>query len=64
MKKIKFFAAEPQYNLPEPSPSSRKIPTWYRELDGVVDGMETIKKCVPFLDGFLSGYTITSSADV
>lgn len=64
MKKIKFYATAPEYNLPEPSPASRIIPTWYRELDGVIDGIETIKKCVPFLDGFLSGYIITSASDV
>ena len=63
-KKIKFYSAMPDYNLPEPGPSSKKIPSWYREMDGVTDGIETIKKCVPFLDGFLGGYTITSPADV
>lgn len=63
-KKIKFYATAKEYNLPEPSPSSRRIPSWYRELDGVIDGMETIKKCMPILDGFLSGYTITSPVDI
>lgn len=64
MKKIKFYATAKEYNLPEPGPSSRRIPTWYRDLDGVIDGVETIKKCMPVLDGFLSGYTIVSPVDI
>lgn len=64
LKKIKFFATASGYNLPDPSPASKNIPEWYRDLDGVVDGIESIKKCVPFLDGFLSGYVITSPASV
>lgn len=63
-KKIKFYASLPDVNLPEPGPSSRRVPDWYRKMDGVVDGMETIKKCMPILDAFMSGYTITSSVDV
>jgi hypothetical protein len=64
MKKIKFYSNAKEYDLPEPSPSSKRIPGWYREQDGVINGMETIKKCIPVLDGFLSGYTITSHSDV
>lgn len=64
MKKIKFYANLPEFNIPEPSPTSHRLPMWFRSMDGVVDGVETIKKCVPFLDSMLAGYTITTSADV
>lgn len=64
MKKIKFFSLTPDINLPEPAPASRKIPSWYRDTPGVVDGIETIKKCIPFVDSLLAGYMITSPADV
>lgn len=64
IKKIKFFSVIPDINLPEPAPASKKMPSWYKDIDGVVDGMETIKKCMPFTDSLLSGYVITSPADV
>ena len=49
-KKIKFTSIDPGLHIPPPSPASRFLPEWYRKLDPVIDGVETIKKCVPFLD--------------
>lgn len=63
-KKIKFTSVETQYDLPSPKPASRYIPEWFRKLDGVTKGIETIKKCIPFLDSMTTGYMIVTSADV
>jgi hypothetical protein len=45
-------------------PASRFVPEWYRGMPGVVNGIETVKKCVPVLDSLTMGYMFTLSADV
>jgi hypothetical protein len=63
-KKIKFVSVDPGLHIDPPKPSSRFLPEWYRKLNPVVEGVESIKKCIPFLDSMTSGYMITLSADV
>lgn len=63
-KDIKFVSCYPEFDLKKPQPSSRYIPEWYRKTDGVKNGNETIKKCIPFLDSLTSGYMIELSSDV
>lgn len=63
-KKIKFYSIDVKLEIMHPKPASRVIPAWFRKLPGVVDGIETIKKCVPFLDTMTSGYMIVLAADV
>jgi hypothetical protein len=64
MKKIKFVSTNVSLLLAKPRPASKEIPEWYKELDGVVDKQETIKKCMPILDAFTAGYTLVLAADV
>jgi hypothetical protein len=63
-----------------PTPSSDYIPKWYKEMNSYEDHDEvaannrlivsggqsnaTAKKCVPMLDGIMSGYTVPLWADV
>jgi hypothetical protein len=63
-KKIKFYSTATQYEVPVPRPAYKMIPEWFRKLPGVIDKMETIKKCVPFLDTLTSGYILVLSADI
>jgi hypothetical protein len=64
MKKIRFKPTRPLVSYSEPRPSSKVVPAWFRKFSGVVDGSETIKKCVPFLDSMTSGYMMVLAADV
>lgn len=64
MKKIRFVSTNVSLLLAKPRPASKEIPEWYKELDGVVDKQETIKKCMPILDAFTAGYTLVLAADV
>lgn len=64
MKKIKFSSVRPGIDYNEPKPASRIIPSWFRKFSAVVDGQETVKKCVPFLDAMTSGYMMTLASDV
>lgn len=64
MKKIKFVSTNVSLLLAKPRPASKEIPNWYREIDRVVNGEQTIKQCMPFLDAFTAGYTIVLAADV
>lgn len=64
MKKIKFQSIDVSTQFPHPQPASRFVPEWFRKLPGVVNGVETIKKCIPFLDTMTSGYMIVLASDV
>lgn len=64
MKKIRFRSVRPGIDYATPRASSKVVPAWFRKFSGVVDGNETVKKCVPFLDAMTSGYMIVLSADV
>lgn len=64
MKKIKFQSVDVTIDFIHPQPASRFVPEWFRKLPGVINGMETIKKCVPFLDTLTSGYVISLASDV
>jgi len=63
-KKIKFISEKPEYNIEHPVPASRLVPEWYRKMPGEKDRIETVKKCIPFLDALTSGYAITLPVDV
>jgi hypothetical protein len=64
MKKIKFVSTNVSLLLAKPRPASKEIPEWYKELDGVIEKQETIKKCMPILDAFTAGYILVLAADV
>lgn len=64
MKKIKFFSIDINLEFIKPVPASKMIPEWYRNIPGVIDGIETVKKCMPFLDGMTNGYMILLPADI
>ena len=63
-KKIKFINIVPNIAIQNPEPASKKIADWFRLIPGVAAGVETVKKCVPFLDSMTTGYTISLTADV
>lgn len=64
MKKIKFDSVLVNFEFPDPVPASKMIPEWFRKLPGVSNGIETIKKCMPFIDSMTAGYLITLAADI
>lgn len=63
-KLITFQSQKPELEIAKPVPASRMVPNWYREMPGVRDGVETLKKCIPVLDSLTAGYMFTLSADV
>jgi hypothetical protein len=63
-KKIKFVSTQPDLEIPHPRPASRMVPEWYRFSEQSVEGVDTVKKCVPFLDSMISGYMITLPSDI
>ena len=63
-KNITFHSDKTEFDLPRPAAASRFIPDWFRTMPGVVDRVETVKKCIPVLDSLTLGYMIPLSADV
>lgn len=62
-KKITFHSERTDLDLLKPIPTSRVMPEWFRLMPGSVDGIETVKKCIPVLDALTAGYVIPISAD-
>lgn len=63
-KKISFHSTRTDLEILRPTPATRHVPSWYRTMPGVVEGTDTIKKCVPFLDSLSMGYQIPLTADI
>lgn len=65
-KKIKFQSRNPQFDIAKPQPATRFIPEWYRKMKSVspTDKVNTVKRCVPYLDALSMGYVISLPADV
>jgi hypothetical protein len=70
MKIISFFANKEQGEYGQPAPMKSFVPEWYKDSESTFldkDSGEMIaglKKCVPVLDGLVSGYAITLPHDV
>ena len=64
MKKIKFTSVKPDLEITHPLPASKMTPEWYRYSEQSVNGIDTVKKCVPFLDSLIAGYMITLPSDI
>jgi hypothetical protein len=59
-----------------PKPSSLVVPDWYKDMPQYVNNLKklqvdergqplfTVKKCLPFLESLLSGYTVTTPCDI
>lgn len=67
MEKIKFHAEYPEiHSFPHPQPSTKFIPHWFKSLPpqmGDDPQSATVKRCVPFLDAFTTGFIIPLWAD-
>lgn len=77
MKKIKFHPINSvaEHISDSPSPSSKIIPDWFKQMDTVINhdyeyrnpdntSNKTVKKCIPFIDALTTGYMITLPCDV
>lgn len=62
--KITFHSTRTDLEILKPYPSTKGVPSWYRKMPGVKEGVQTIKKCVPFLDSLAMGYHIPLPADI
>lgn len=67
---IEFYCEEEDYGvIPEPFPSRKLLPEWYKALPPKMDGLNklqnsTIKRCPPFLDAMCVGWIIPLAANV
>jgi hypothetical protein len=69
MKFIHFFSDPSNRDLGKPVPIKQVLPKWYKESETTFtapDGSEAsgLKKCVPFLDAMMSGYTLVLPVDI
>lgn len=63
-KKITFHSDSTDLDIIQPFPASKSVPEWYRKMPGVTEKIQTVKKCVPFLDSMTTGYIVALPADV
>lgn len=64
MKKITFRSEDVTVDWVKPEPVVKNIPQWFKDIDPVIDNQMTVKRCVPVLDAFTTGYVFKTSADV
>lgn len=64
MKKINFYSNQVSLDIQHPQPASKFLPIWFKKIAVSINGIETIKKCMPFLDSMRTGYMIVLTADV
>ena len=70
MKLIHFFANKKFADLGQPQPIKHLLPQWWKDAESRVPNPENgfiesgLKKCVPFMDAMISGYTLTLPYDV
>ena len=51
--------------VPMPKPSVNYVPEWFKNIPGIDNhGKNTSKKCMPFMDSFITGYTQELWCDV
>jgi hypothetical protein len=73
--KVKFINTLPKMKnvFPEPEPSSKNIPSWYKKVESFYDNdptpnngnqQLTVKRCVAFLDVLSSGYILKAPFDI
>lgn len=63
-----------ELNLDKPNPSSKHIPSWYKDMESYINSAKvdnkenkinsTIKRCMPVFDAMSAGYIITLPVDV
>jgi hypothetical protein len=46
-----------------PRTAKSEIPDWFKSIPSIVEGQMSIKRCVPILDAFTSGYMIVTNVD-
>jgi hypothetical protein len=65
-KKLIARSEKAHIDFIKPSPAAQSIPDWYKRIPAVnEENLDlTIKKCVPVMDGFTSGYIFKTSSDV
>jgi len=66
LKTIKFSSPLKGY-VAEPKPSLQFIPETFKKMPGLLKNKEvysTVKKCIPFLDAFTTGYIIPFQTDI
>lgn len=68
MKLIKFMPKIPNLDI-NVSTAKSHIPDWYKKSETIFinkNGDETpgLKTCIPFLDGMISGYMLTTTEDI
>lgn len=62
-KILKAQTADSRVDFIPPVAAKAFVPEWYKTTPAIVEGQMSIKRCVPVLDSFLTGYMITTSAD-
>lgn len=63
-RRIKFHSTNTSLDILPPKPASFFMPKWFKKMPPVSDNIMGVKKCVPYLDAFSSGYIVPLAADV
>ena len=62
-KTIEVYAEHIDIESIKPSPAVKSIPDWFKGIEAVRNNDLTIKRCIPVLDAFTTGYLFKTSVD-
>lgn len=66
MKIIRFFSNKSVDGIGQPQPIKNFIPEWYRKSETTFgdNNAPGLKKCAPYLDALMAGYSLVTPADI
>jgi hypothetical protein len=69
MRGIHFIPINEDKDAPHPVPAKKIVPKWYKEAELDYDSdneknLPGLKRCLPFLDGLMSGYVLLTWVDI
>ena len=67
--KIHLIKDFPDQLVLPPLPSKKLVPSWFKHIPPKVEDpklgeIQSVKKCIPFLDAMTSGYTLLAHMDI
>lgn len=62
-KILKAQTSNRHIDFTPPKPAKTFVPDWFKSISPILEGQMSIKRCMPVLDAFTSGYIIVTDVD-
>ena len=62
-KILKAQTSDKTVDFLPPKPAKSEVPDWFKKIPSIIEGEMSVKRCMPVLDAFTSGYMIVTNVD-